>query len=178
MVLREIIKKRYQCRRYDPTKEISRDFLMDLAELATLAPSADNRQAYRFYLLNKQDYDLVRGIIHLEWVFDAPWTAFLFSVCDEAYIRHYDGKCLACVDAAIAFDHFVLLLTEEGIGTAWLSTVDGYAVVQALRLPKSWTLEGFSPVGYPNEPPPEHRVKRRVEELVMTEPPSIKHFMR
>ena len=58
----KIILKRFTCRTYkDQTFDI--EIVKEIAEKALFAPSADNRQAFRFFLLEKKNYFKVRRLI-------------------------------------------------------------------------------------------------------------------
>ena len=119
--LYEIVKKRFTCRKYSE-EPVSIEVIRDFASKSLIAPSADNRQAYRFFILEKKEFYKVRKLVKQDWALKAPILVFLFSVPEEAYIRNYDNKTYDMIDAAIAFDHFILLLTEAGYGTAWTTT--------------------------------------------------------
>ena len=176
----EIVQKRFTCRKYSE-ESISIEIIKELATKALIAPSADNRQAYRFFILEKTEYYKVRKLIKQDCVNCWTFLVFLFSVPEEAYIRTFDNRSYDWIDAAIAFDHFILLLTEAGFGTAWTSTaLDPKALTVALKLPKTWELIAYTPVGYPLEqaPPLEHRLRRRAEELIISEPPNISQYLR
>lgn len=176
----ELAKKRFTCRRYSE-EPIALDLIKDYATKALIAPSADNRQAFRFFFLEKKEFFKVRKLIKQDWALKAPMLVFLFSVPDEAYIRNFDNRAYDSIDAAIAFDHFILLLTEAGFGTAWTaSSVDPKALVISLKLPKNWEFIAYTPVGYPLEhaPPMEQRLRRRAEELIISEPPNISQMLK
>ncbi len=175
-----LIKKRFTCRKYSE-ELISIDVIKELASKSLLAPSADNRQAFRFFILEKKDYYKVRKLIKQDWALKAPILVFLFSVPEEAYIRSFDNRTYDWIDAAIAFDHFILLLTEAGFGSAWTSTaLDPKALIVSLKLPKSWEFIAYTPVGFPLESTPsqEHRLRRKTEELILTEPPNISQYLK
>ena len=176
----KIIHKRFTCRKYsEETFDI--EIVKNIAKKALLAPSADNRQAYRFFLIEKKNFFKVRRLIEQDWAFNAPFLAFLFSVPEEAYLRSFDNRSYDLIDASIAFDHFILLLTEAGFGTAWTSSnIDPKALIRALKLPNGWEFVAFTPIGYPAEDAPQakDRLRRRPEELVLTEPPSITQYLR
>ncbi len=176
----KIVSKRFTCRKYSE-EPVSIDVIKDLASKSLLAPSADNRQAFRFYILEKKEYYKVRKLIKQDWALKAPILVFLFSVPEEAYVRNYDNRSYDWIDAAIAFDHFILLLTEAGYGTAWTSSaLDPKALIISLKLPKTWELVAYTPIGYPLEqaPPEGLRLRRRAEELILTEPPNISQYLR
>ena len=178
--LYELVKKRFTCRKYSE-ESISAETIKEIATKALIAPSADNRQAFRFFIIEKKEYYKVRKLIKQDWALKAPILVFLFSVPEEAYIRNYDNKTYDAIDAAIAFDHFILLLTEAGYGTAWTTTsLDPRALVVSLKLPKTWEFIAYTPVGYPLEhaPPMEQRLRRRAEELIISEPPNISQYLK
>lgn len=176
----KIITKRFTCRSYSEEK-FSIEIIKEIGKQALMAPSADNRQAFRFFILEKKNYFKIKRLIEQEWSLTAPYIAILFSVPEEAYIRPYDNVTYDFIDAAIAFDHFILLLTEAGFGTAWTSAnIDPKALIRALKLPNTWEFISFTPIGYPLEQPPKNqdRLRRRPEEMILTEPPSITQYLR
>ena len=178
--LYSLVQKRFTCRKYSE-EAISVDLIKEIANKALIAPSADNRQAFRFFILEKKEYFKVRKLIKQDWALKAPILVFLFSVPEEAYVRNFDNRSYDWIDAAIAFDHFILLLTEAGYGTAWTTTaLDPKALIVSLKLPKTWELIAYTPVGYPLEQAPnlEHRLRRRAEELILTEPPNISQYLK
>lgn len=178
--LNDIITRRFTCRRYSE-EPVSLDSVKDIAIKSLMAPSADNRQAFRFFIIEKKEYYKVRKLIKQEWALKAPLLVFLFSVPEEAYIRNYDNKTYDAIDAAIAFDHFILLLTEAGFGTAWTTTsLDPKALIVSLKLPKTWEFLAYTPVGYPLEhaPPLEQRLRRRAEELILLDAPNISQYLK
>ena len=65
MELKETIKNRRSIRKYKNT-EISKEIIDDLIDCARLAPSAKNRQPWKFYILNDKQKDDIMNML-FEW---------------------------------------------------------------------------------------------------------------
>jgi nitroreductase len=61
----------------------------------------------------------------------------------------HQGKDYWLVDCGIAGEHIFLQATELGIGTVWVSALDGGRVCEAAELPEGMQCVGLFPLGYP-----------------------------
>ncbi|NLG85373.1 MAG: nitroreductase, partial [Firmicutes bacterium] len=134
---------------------VSQEKLLRLLEAARLAPSANNRQPYRFIVIT--DPELRRRIAgeacHQEFLAEAPVLVLL--VCEE-------GKEF---DAAITLTYLTLAATDEGLATCWVGWFEREKVRQILGLPAGLALPILMPLGYAAESPPA-RPRKSLEELV------------
>ena len=55
MNFKELVKSNRTCRRYDGTKSITRQDLLDLVDLVRYAPCGKNKQALRFALVADEE---------------------------------------------------------------------------------------------------------------------------
>jgi nitroreductase len=152
----EAIKERYSVRSY-ADRDVSMDDIMELIEAARLAPSASNRQEWRFIVVRnavarKQLADAARN---QKFVREAP---IVLVCCAET-----DGHIMSCgqacypIDVAIAIDHITLRATELGLGSCWVGAFDAERVKEILDIPERIKVVELLPIGYPADKPREKR---------------------
>ena len=148
-MLLSLISRRASVRAYAPQLPEAAD--IDYVEQCTLlAPSACNRQPWRFVYVTSPDL-----LAPLHEAYPRPWmaTAPAVYVClkDESaqWVRPADQHPHGDIDLAIAIEHLCLAATERGLGTCWVCNFDVEAVRQLLDLPAQWTPVALIPIGYP-----------------------------
>lgn len=133
-------------------KDVPEEMISRLLEAARLAPSASNRQEWRFIVVRdpatrKQLSVAARG---QKFVGEAP---LILACCAET-----DGHVMACgqtcypIDVAIAIDHITLCATADGLGTCWIGAFDESKAKKVLEIPEQIRVVGLLPVGYPEDP--------------------------
>lgn len=114
MDFRELSNKRFSVRKYtdEPVSDADIEYIM---ECVRLAPSACNKQPWKFLLLTS---DEAKGKIRQ--CYDRPWfaTAPLYFVCmkstDGSWVRPDDGKAHGDIDLGIAVEHLCLAAADRG----------------------------------------------------------------
>ncbi len=152
MEFSQVIARRYSVREYkpDPVKE---DDLLRVLEAARLAPTACNRQPFRFIVLRTAGREReMRRIYDRAWFAQAPLVICACAMPALAWVRR-DGRNYADIDVAIAMDHLVLAATDLGLGTCWVAAFDIDAVREILHLPREVEPIALTPLGYPAVPP-------------------------
>lgn len=127
----EVIGRRVSCRAYraDPIPE---ETLRSVLEAARLAPSACNRQPWRFAVA--RGASTRRRIVEegflpglgMDWALDAPVHVILGM--ERSIVTHVLGASVSGVDypwidIGIAGEHLVLAATEAGLGTCWIGWI-------------------------------------------------------
>jgi nitroreductase len=148
----EVIKNRRSIRAY-ADKPVEREKIMRLLEAARLAPSASNRQEWRFVIVTdqKRRTALVEAANNQDFVAQAP---VVIAACAET-----DGHVMRCgqlsypIDVAIAVDHITLQAVAEGLGTCWIGAFYEEPVKKILGIPEKIRVVELLTVGYPAEPP-------------------------
>ena len=147
-----------------PEKVISR-----LLEAARLAPSASNRQEWRFVVVRNPETRkrLARVASGQKFVGEAP---VVIACCAET-----DGHVMACgepcypIDDAIAIDHLALCATAEELGTCWIGAFDEGQIKEILGIPPQIRVVALLPVGYPQDPAPVEKSRLPLEKIVKYE---------
>ena len=149
MVL-EAIKKRQGVRNYQD-KEITEGVLQQILEAGRLAPSASNKQCWKFIVVKDEDLrkKMVPACKSQKFVGKAP-------VVIAGYATN-TGDVMACgehsysIDLAIALDHMSLEAASLGLGTCWLGAFYQEQVKEILNVPEDVRIVSLLTLGYPKE---------------------------
>jgi nitroreductase len=162
MDVMQAIKGRRSIRQFT-SKTIEKDKLQVLLEAARWAPSASNRQEWRFVVVTSPaQRELLRkfapGI-------NATPAAFVV-VCAEMQpdAKEWEQR-LYMADCAIASQNIMLAAYEMGIGTCVVLSYDKAAITEILELPDNVEPMLVVTLGYPAEtpqPPPRHELSEMV----------------
>lgn len=156
----ETIARRVSCRAYRPDP-VPREHLAQMLEAARLAPSACNKQPWRFAVVRAGE--LRRRIveegflagIRMDWALDAP--AHIVIGMETSFLTHRLGAALSgvaypWVDIGIAGEHMVLAATELGLGTCWIGWIKPRAIARIVNWPRSIKPTAVITVGHPLDP--------------------------
>lgn len=147
----EAVKKRKSVRSF-LAKEIPEDLLTKILDAARFAPSANNRQEWRFIVVRdrKTKTELAQIAGQQDFVADASAVLVCCGV-DEGKVMHC-GQQAYPIDVTIAIDHITLLAAAEGLGTCWIGHFDEPAVKSLLDIPDNVRVVELLPIGYPTDP--------------------------
>lgn len=164
MEFTELIEKRYSVRAYS-SMPVEDEKIERILRAANLAPTAANKQPFRFVVLHNRGREAeFKRIYHREWFWTAPVIICACALPAQAWSRR-DGKNYADVDTTIAMDHLILAAANEGLGTCWVAAFDPAQARAVLGLPGEVEPVAFTPLGYPaDEWKP--KTRREVSDLV------------
>ena len=166
----DLAEKRRSVRAYKPD-DVPEEMLQTVLEAGRLAPSACNKQPWRFIVVRSETGRRALGAAYArEWFWKAPLVIAVCILPKEAWTRSHDGKNYAMADGALAMDHLQLAAAELGLGTCWIGAFDPAAAREILGLPDGVEIVGMTPLGFPDvEPNPRVRSRRPLGETVMKE---------
>jgi len=159
----ELVRRRGSCRRYDAARTVPRAHLRTCVEAARLAPSACNRQPWRFVIVDAPEPRRKLcararrlGIAHSWW---EQVPVFVVLGADRSWLAHrlapaVSGIDYHLLDLGIAGEHFVLAATELGLGTCWIGWFHARVVRELLDIPRRVQVAALITVGYPAGPLP------------------------
>lgn len=150
----DAVKQRYSVRSYEDAK-VEEEKINSVLEAARLAPSASNRQEWRFVVVRDSGTreklsEAARG---QKFVAEAP---VVVACCAET-----DGHVMGCghqcflIDVAIAIEHMVLRGVELGLGSCWIGAFDQDKVKEILDIPDDIKIVELLPFGYAADSPKE-----------------------
>lgn len=134
MEFKEVIIKRYSCKKYDSARQISDSQLNAILEAGRLAPTAKNLQEHHIYVAQSEEY-LAKIDEATPCRYGAPTV--LVVTFDKSNVYTYpDGKRKSGIeDAAIVATHLMLAAANEGVDSCWLNCVHIDQLHDALSLP-------------------------------------------
>lgn len=183
MELKEVIENRRSIRKYTD-KEIPNTLIEDLVNSARLAPSAKNRQPWKFLIvkdkIKNQIADLMiekeensqvsleKTIYHANSSVKASakivrQAPILILVLKEPEENWMVGDCLS-IGGAI--EHICLRATDLGLGSLWIRDIV-YTQKEITKLVKHEEMELISAIsiGYPDEDP-KQRPRKKLNEIL------------
>lgn len=156
---------RHSSREYDPSP-ISRQEIGRILEAVRLAPSACNRQPWRFYVVTDPDKRRQMLSKSRPGFMQAPVLIAAVGLHAEAWHRPADGKDHTDVDVAIAVEHLCLSAADLGFDSCWVCSFDTAAVSQALGLGAGEEPIALIPIGRAQTPAPE-KIRKTLEDIAV-----------
>jgi len=143
----ELVKSRYSCRAYK-SLGVEREKLDYILECVRFAPSAVNKQPWRFHIVSEEeDKARLQQCYNRDWFKTAPMYVIATILHDEEWVRA-DGKHHGDIDIAIAVEHLCLAATEQGLATCWVCNFDAMLCKQLFGLPGNEEPAVVIPLGY------------------------------
>ena len=164
----ELVRDRYSCRAFTD-RPVEPEKVDALLAAAVAAPTAVDRQPWRAWVVESPEA-VERLSACTRFSFGARVFVVVGAVADEAWVRKYDGRNFADVDASIVGTHVMLAAHDLGLGTTWVGHFDAPAVKGEFPEMEPYDLVALFPLGYPAEdaePAPMHFKRRPADELVI-----------
>jgi len=158
------IKERRSIRAYSP-QEIEDEKLKCVLEAGRLAPSAVNRQDWKFIVVKDPSIkeQLVEAAGGQKFLGEAP---VVLVVCGTEPTKVMKcGQHAYNIDASIALSFMILEAWEQGLGSCWLGHFDEAKVKEILKIPIDVRVVAITPLGYPAENPAP-RPRKSLDEIV------------
>jgi nitroreductase len=153
MHVMDAIKIRKSVRSY-LDKPVEDEKLKTILEAGRLAPSASNRQEWRYVIVRDREERerIAEAANRQSFVGEAP---VIIVACAET-----DGHIMSCgqpcypIDVAISLDHMTLVAAELSLGTCWIGAFNEKKVKEILGIPEHIRVVALMPLGYPSNPSP------------------------
>jgi nitroreductase len=168
------LRNRTSCRSY-LEKDVEDWKIENCLEAARLAPSACNKQPWRFKIARDQsqrkeicEKGLLPGV-PMPWLAKAPVIIVLCAA--ENIVTHtlapmISGVKYQLVDLGIAGEHFVLAASIQGLGTCWIGWFKERVVRKTLSIPRELKIVSLISLGYPAEANEQPR-KKEISEILI-----------
>ncbi|MCF7848757.1 MAG: nitroreductase family protein [Kiritimatiellales bacterium] len=169
----ELVKNRTSCRAYK-TDPVPRGHIELMLEAARLAPSACNKQPWRFAVVTDQDTRLrlvneafIAGI-PMKWAENAPVIIALGmerSLVTHKIAPKISGVEYPLLDLGIAGEHLVLQAEELGLGSCWIGWIKPKEVRQIVGWPRGIEPVSLITFGWPADGERKHRPRLSADEI-------------
>jgi len=159
----EAIANRYSVRAYLP-KPLEQDKLERILDAARLAPSACNRQAWKFIVV--RDAKVRQALAEAaEQPFLAQAPVIVAIVGLEPKAMMHCGVPTDPVNCAIAMEHMALAATAEGLGCCWIGHFQQDSCCRILGVPQTAEVIELMPIGYAADAP-RPKLRKALQEIV------------
>ena len=167
MDFNSLIQNRYSCRAFAP-QAIEQEKVDRILEAGRIAPTAVNKQPVHIWAVTAPDtLEAIKGVTRSNY--GAPLLLIVGCRPSDAWVRRYDGKNGAEVDASIVATYLMLAAENEGLATLWVGSFDPMGLAALLPGTDGYDLVAMINVGYPaptSAPSPQHALRVPMEEFV------------
>jgi len=154
MDIKAVINSRHSVRNFLP-HPIPHDILQEILEAGQNAPSAQNKQPWRYIVIQGKDKisQLVKhcGLIGLSNYFINTAPCVIIACANTQSNVRVNKQDYYLVDTAISFHQMILTAWSHGIGSCWMAAFSEKKLRDYLRIPPHWRIVAMSPFGYPAE---------------------------
>ena len=164
----DLIKKRYSVRSFS-SQPVEPEKLALVLEAGRLAPTATNAQPQRILVLEGEE-EMRRLKLCTKFTFGAPMALVVCADASAAWVRSYDGKNHAEIDACIVATHMMLQAAELGLGTTWVGVFHPELIKEKFHVPQNMIITALLPMGYPAkdaQPSANHEKRKPLSEIVL-----------
>jgi nitroreductase len=147
-------------------REIETEKLNKVLEAARLAPSASNRQEWKFIVVKNRDIKEKLAIAASNQTFVGEAPIIIVACATESQSIMMCGQPRHTVDVSIAMSFIILQARELGLGTCWLGAFDESSVKKILGIPDDVRVVAMTPLGYPYQDSVA-RPRKEMDEIVL-----------
>ena len=139
-----------------------------ILEAARLAPTAANKQPVHVWVVKSPEaLEKLKGAT--DYTYGAPVVFMVGAKPEAAWVRKYDGKNGAEIDAAIVGTHIMLEASALGLGNVWVGSFDPAKIKADFPQTDGYEVVCLFPVGYADTETSANHDKRQEMEAFASE---------
>ena len=143
-----VLQRRYSCRAF-AALSVEQEKVDRILEAGRIAPTAVNKQPVHVWAItNPGTLEAIKGVTRSNY--GAPLLLVVGCRPADAWVRRYDGKNGAEVDASIVATYLMLTAENEGLATLWVGSFDPALLKGILPDTDGYELLAMINVGYPS----------------------------
>lgn len=152
MEFMDVVRSRISIRKYRDTP-VEREKIDALLELMRIAPSAMNRQEWKFVAVTDPE-QLKKLRLACESRGPAMTAPLIFCICATEYTdRNDSGYNRGTIDASIATTLLHYATFDMGLGSCWVGSFDADMAGEVIGCPEGTRVVTVVTAGYPDESP-------------------------
>jgi len=167
MEFNTVLQRRYSCRAFSPTP-VEQEKVDRILEAGRIAPTAVNKQPVHLWAIsNPGTLEAIKGVTRSNY--GAPLIIVVGCHPADAWVRRYDGKNGAEVDASIVATYLMLAAENEGLSTLWVGSFDPALLRGILPGAEGYELVAMINIGYPapeSQPSPMHGARKAMDDFL------------
>lgn len=167
MEFKELIKKRYSCKKYDGN-QINSEQLQAILEAGRLAPTAKNLQEQHIYVMQSEE-----ALATIDEVtpcrYGAPTVLVVAFDAEDVYVYPGEQRDSGIEDASIVATHMLLAAKDAGVDSCWINRFNPAELKEKLGLPENEEILMLMDLGYAAEgagPLANHDKRKSLDETV------------
>ena len=167
MEFKEVIKKRYSCKKYSD-RPVEEEKLQAILEAGMLAPTAKNAQEQHIYVVQGEE-----NLKKMDEVTRCRYgaTTVLIVAYDKNDVFTYPGteRTSGAEDAAIVATHMILAAADEGVDSCWINFFYEDKAAELFGIPENEEIVMLMDLGYAAEgagPLEKHFMRKDLSETV------------
>ena len=167
MEFKEVIEKRYSCKKYSD-KKVEKEALEAILNAGRVAPTARNAQEQRVYVIESKE-----ALAKIDEVTPCRYGAptVLVVAFDKEHVFTYPGgqRDSGIEDASIVATHMILAAADEGVDSCWVNNFNPEVLEKSLGLPENEEILMIMDLGYALEgagPLPNHIKRKDLTETI------------
>lgn len=164
----ELAHARFSCRKFQD-KKVEQEKIDKIIEAALASPTACNFQPFKIWVIeNSKILNEMKNVT--PYIFGTKTVMAIGADTKNAYVRKFDGKNFAQIDASIVATHMLLEIQNLGLGTTWVGYFEENKLKELIPEMADYDIIGLFPLGYPadNAPvAPMHYQSKSADEIVV-----------
>lgn len=145
----QLARDRFSARKFDPSREVTDEQIEKIIKAGLDAPTAVNFQPFRIWVFKSPEArEKLLTATKMKFIGDAPVIFMIGAKHDLAWVRPFDKKNFADIDAAIVTTHMMLEIHDLGLGSTWIGHFDAPMVKKLFPETKEYELVALLPAAY------------------------------
>ncbi len=167
MRFQELAEKRYSCRSFS-ARTVEKELVEQIIQAGITAPTAVNTQPVKIFWLDSE-----KAKEHIRQASSCTFGADTFLIVgykeDEGWVRSFDQRNFADIDAGIVATHMMLEIEDLGLSTTWVGYFDAPRLQSLYPEMREYHLIALFPIGYAAEDavPSDRHFKRKTREEIV-----------
>lgn len=150
MEFSDVVKNRYSCKKYDPSKDVSLEKINAILEAGRVAPTAKNLQEQKIYVL--QSKEMIAKVDEVTPCrYGAPVVICVAFNKNNVFTYPGNKRDSGIEDASIVATHMILAAYNEGVDSCWINFFDPDLLKEKLGLPEDEEILMLMDLGYADE---------------------------
>lgn len=147
-------------------KPIEEEKLFRVLQAGRLAPSAKNRQEWRYVVVRDKELRRKVAVASNNQYFIAEAPVVIVGCATMVDYVLSGGQPAYTIDVSISMDHMTLQAVEEGLGTCWIGSFKEDEIKGILNIPAEMRIVEIMPLGYPKSLP-DPKPRKELEEIIV-----------
>lgn len=174
MELSKAISDRRSIRKY-LDDEVSEEILIDAIKMGIKAPSAHNRQPWKFKVLSKNEKNMIADALYNKTKdivgHTGPHTSNIIKEVPNMIMifidnQNIENRDMDIISIGACIENIILYLTDKGLGTLWIANTNLISEEIKEIVNTSYETVSCIGVGYKNQDPHE-RPRKSISEVLL-----------